>query len=563
MKIITLCCCLSVYIIGVSFGSSGTRVYDLPANYSARVDSIFLNIRDAFEGSRINSKVEKYIFRLGNSFHKKTHKNTIMRLILFAKEDTVTSTLLIESEKNLRKVNFLADAKIYVQNTQNGINVHITTYDHWSTSPGVGLKRLGEELTYWFGLRESNLFGTGQTISLAFHKDLLRTNNHLEYKNPVFTKHKLQYAMQYDIFSDGHSFKMNFNKPLRAKSDRLGFLLQLHSAKSSKWYYFDANQFELMDQNIIPDGAVIGRMNPMIEFQDINTNKYYGELTQSFGIETKLNISYFTFYYERHQNGSPNIIEGFEEYLQQELTSISDIQDRLLGIKVTMYRKKYGTVHNLSNFKWTEDFDRIWLLSLQLGKNMKILGADNNYTFISPRMVFTNQVNEKHFFNGSIATSFFISSLGEKIRGQFDADLKYQVKPFSSASGFVGIQLKHLFGEHSSKQLLLGDSFDLYGYPNQYYAGQARVKIHAETRFIPDIDFMTLAPAVVFYYVGGNIFPAYRNVDLSQLHSSVGIGLRLGLTRSVNMIVNHINLSWPLDENLPGPVLSIQSKTSL
>ena len=61
----------------------------------------------------------------------------------------------------------------------------------------------------------------------------------------------------------------------------------------------------------------------------------------------------------------------------------------------------------------------------------------------------------------------------------------------------------------------------------------------------------------------GNVFPAYRDVDLSQLHSSVGIGLRLGLTRSVNMIVNHINLSWPLDENLPGPVLSIQSKTSI
>ena len=235
MNRLTHWCYLSVFLTGVSFGSSGTRVYVLPTNYSARVDSIFLNIRDSFEGSRINSKVEKYIFRLGNSFHKKTHKNTIMRLILFAKEDTVTSTLLIESEKNLRKVNFLADAKIYVQNTQKGINVLITTYDHWSTSPGVGFKRLGEEWTYWFGLRESNLFGTGQTISLAFHKDLLRTNNHLEYKNPVFTKHKLQYAMQYDIFSDGHSFKMNFNKPLRAKSDRLGFLLQLHSEISSKW----------------------------------------------------------------------------------------------------------------------------------------------------------------------------------------------------------------------------------------------------------------------------------------------------------------------------------------
>ena len=69
--------------MGASFGSSETRVYDLPANYSARVDSIFLYIRDAFDGSRINSKIEKYIFRLGNSFHKKTHKNTIIDKINF------------------------------------------------------------------------------------------------------------------------------------------------------------------------------------------------------------------------------------------------------------------------------------------------------------------------------------------------------------------------------------------------------------------------------------------------------------------------------------------------
>ena len=94
MKRIRFCCCLAVYTIGVSFGSSGTRVYDLPANYSARVDSIILDIRDAFEGSRINSKVEEYIYRLGNSFHKKTQKNTIMRLILFAQGDTVSSNLL-------------------------------------------------------------------------------------------------------------------------------------------------------------------------------------------------------------------------------------------------------------------------------------------------------------------------------------------------------------------------------------------------------------------------------------------------------------------------------------
>ena len=49
---------------------------------------------------------------------KKSQKNTIMRLILFAQDDTVSSNLLIESEKNLRGVSFLADAKIYVQNTQ-------------------------------------------------------------------------------------------------------------------------------------------------------------------------------------------------------------------------------------------------------------------------------------------------------------------------------------------------------------------------------------------------------------------------------------------------------------
>ena len=77
---------------------------------------------------------------------------------------------------------------------------------------------------------------------------------------------------------------------------------------------------------------------------------------------------------------------------------------------------------------------------------------------------------------------------------------------------------------------------------------------------ITNIEIMTVIPAIAIFTSTGNTFTDYHSIYLDKLHSSIGFGFRFGLSRSAGTIVNHINFSWPLDNSMEGPSISIYSK---
>jgi hypothetical protein len=51
---------------------------------------------------------------------------------------------------------------------------------------------------------------------------------------------------------------------------------------------------------------------------------------------------------------------------------------------------------------------------------------------------------------------------------------------------------------------------------------------------------------MAIFFNAGNTYSETEDVDASNLHYSLGLGLRLGASKSVHKVVNHINLSFPL-----------------
>ena len=182
-------------------------VYDLPHDMAARVDSIIIQVHNAFDGSRVNWDFEESLFKLGNRLHINTRDKTIIKHLLFSQGDQVTREILIESEMNLRRKNFLADAIIEVEEKSGqGIVIHVTVFDQWSTTPGTGLKRVGNQVTYWAGLSENNLLGTGQSISISLHKELRTKGTTFYYLNPGTRTGDLYFSTYYSKNDDGFSF---------------------------------------------------------------------------------------------------------------------------------------------------------------------------------------------------------------------------------------------------------------------------------------------------------------------------------------------------------------------
>ena len=159
---------LIIGLISLLYGQkTEINIYNIEKNELFEIDSIIIEVKNAFEGSRINYKIEKFIFDIGNNIHTNTKINIIKNLLLFKPKDIVNKDILIESEINLRNKNFLADANITLIKTKNGkCYAQVIAFDQWSTIPGSGVKRVGNQLSYWAGISEKNFLGTGQTISL-------------------------------------------------------------------------------------------------------------------------------------------------------------------------------------------------------------------------------------------------------------------------------------------------------------------------------------------------------------------------------------------------------------
>ena len=227
--------------------------------------------------------------------------------------------------------------------------------------------------------------------------------------------------------------------------------------------------------------------------------------------------------------------------------------DEILGGSFSLYQYENKTVHNFRNLKWSENLVTGWRLTAALGENQSWLGARNSDLLFSYAAVYTNAWRDQFFLNTSGTLRYFLSPDSGFDNGTTTALIEAQWKPLPAFSTVVNGQYDNLFAATSGQRLYLGGESGMNGFPNYYYGGKARVFASAEERYFPPSEYGTLVPAFALFVNAGNVYSAYDRVDLSDMHYAMGIGLRLGATRSVQKLVNHIDISWPIGEHNLGP----------
>jgi hypothetical protein len=542
-----------------------TRVDDLPADFSAEVRSIQLEIKDAFEGSAINSEAEALIFDVGNKLHIESRPGTIKRRLLFGEGDTVSKGLLVEAEKALRSEQFLADAILEVRKWEDGTaHVIVTTYDQWTTVPGFSIQRLGGEWIYWLGPVESNLLGTGQRLGFFIGHDQYRDTRWIDYANNALFPQRLRLASHLAWLSDGYSTLFSLSKPLESRASRYAFSVSWSATELSEFVYFDANRLDELPESLAR--RLEGGTSAMIEFDRVATHEVNLSATRSFGTHTKFNVSPTFDWKDRYNHGdrlrSAPIINAIP--IHPSAFQVDERYDFLAGVSFSLYQYDYKTVRNFRNLKWSETLEVGWRLSTKLAQNQKWMGAENSDFYLNHSAVYNNAWWNALFLNSNASLRYFVSPDGEFDDGKASLYGETQWKPHPLTTTFLSASWAHLFAAERSQQLLLGEEIGLNGFPNAYFAGQARFLVEAEQRFFPRFEFGTVVPALALFGTAGNTFPTRDDFDADDLHYSLGVGLRLGASKSTQKVVNHFNLSWPIgEERLDGPVFSIRAKTSL
>jgi hypothetical protein len=110
-----------------------------------------------------------WAYRLANSLHIRTRRNVIERELLFGPGDCFDQYLLEETERLLRAYQFLSQVDLFgVPQPDGSYHVIVDTQDQWSTQFDL---RLGLEdglRLEGFGMRETNVLGTGQELGLFY-----------------------------------------------------------------------------------------------------------------------------------------------------------------------------------------------------------------------------------------------------------------------------------------------------------------------------------------------------------------------------------------------------------
>lgn len=176
-----------------------------------RIASIRIVAHDVFPEAAARNHLG---FRTANRLHVSTRESLIRRFLLFREGDVLDPEALAQTERNLRRLEFLESATIRViPLDENSVEVEVVTSDAWTTDPGVSIGSTGGSGRLGFELTEKNLLGSGRALTLLLDENSERTRMGIELSDPAFLRPYWQADFAWFDNSDGTERRLSLAKP--------------------------------------------------------------------------------------------------------------------------------------------------------------------------------------------------------------------------------------------------------------------------------------------------------------------------------------------------------------
>ncbi|HEY2634417.1 MAG TPA: BamA/TamA family outer membrane protein [Steroidobacteraceae bacterium] len=506
------------------------RPADLPSDSEleaagAVIGKIDIDLRNIFDES--DARERNGLFRLANRLHIRTKRSTIKAQLLFASGDKYAARKLAETERALRLLSYIYDARIVpVRYADGKVDVKVITKDVWTLSPGLSFGRAGGSNSTNFNIQDSNFLGWGKALQVSRGSTVDRTSNTVSWSDPNVFGSKWTTAAAVVESSDGTERVMQIAHPFYS----------LDTPWSTK---ITAVKFD----------RTTSRYNLGERVDQFNDNESSYEL--SGGISSGLVDGWtkrltFGMRYDR----SLFLPTPGSSMPARQLPPDRTLSYPFVGFDIL--QDKYKKVGDENQIGRTEDVYFGTQVSGQVGFSSPAYGADRDAVMLAAHLLRGIELTE---LQQIFVTSNFSSRIEDgRARNLIaDAGARYYWRwrtdwlLYAELSGTVTDSLD------PDLQLLLGGDNGLRGYPLRYESGTSRALLTVEQRFYTDWYPFRLVR------VGGAIFAdvgrtwgsgVIGNSDPGLLRD-VGFGLRLGNTRSGLGNVLHIDCAFPLN-NIPG-----------
>jgi hypothetical protein len=450
----------------------------------------------------------KQLYRLANKLHIRTQPKVIREQLLFKSGDPYSQRLLDESARILRSASYLYDASVKPVAYKDGrVDIAVTTRDVWTLNPGLSFSRSGGESTAGVELEELNLFGNGTDLELSHVSGVDRDSNMIDYQDRHILDSWVRVRAAYADNSDGSFKALEVERPFYALDTRwmTGVFLQ-------------------DDEHIQP-------------LYDL------GEVVEEFAAHRKFAVATWGWsdglrngWVRRWRIGATYDDSEFSELPGAVAPTLVPADRKLVypWLGFELVQNDFDEFRNHDQIGRTEDF--------------QAFGADRSAWIFAARA--------SRGFGAAAGSALLLSGAlqgriesGELRNTILDSALRYYIPQsgrrlfFTTLEASVGRELD------LDTQILLGGDNGLRGYPLRYQGGEARALLTMEQRYFTNWYPFRLVRvgAAAFFDIGRTWGASPVSTPSLGVLKDVGIGLRLGNSRSGLGNIIHIDLAFPLD----------------
>jgi outer membrane protein assembly factor BamA len=487
----------------------------------AVIGKITIKNRNVFDLS--DPLESKWYHRLANRLHIITKPHVIKTQLLFEEGDPFSVRLGEESERILRENSYLVEAEIEPVRLEDGVvDVEVETIDVWTLTPELSLGRSGGENRFSVGIVEQNLLGRGIELGTKYKSNVDRDTLSFSYSDRNFLRDRYLLGANYSNSSDGFFQRFQFGKPFYA----------LDRQRAGGLFYSRGEEInQLYDR-----GVVVAEFNQRFDYDEV-----------SFGASRGLRNGWV----RRYTVGMAYSRNEFDDTPDATLPVNVIPEDRKFlypFVGFQLVEDNYETTVNFDQINRTEDRFLGTSLNVRIGYASENAGSSNNAWLY-----------RASYANSLLQTKNVSLTLNSAFRGRWENGgvqntqlsglLRFHRRLSKRYLFYVGLSGTAGKNLDIDNPLYLGGETGLRGYPLRYQNGQSKALLTLEQRLFTEWYPFRLVNvgAAVFFDAGRTWGESPVGAPNLGILKDVGIGLRLGNTRSGNGHVLHIDLAFPLD----------------
>ena len=451
-------------------------------------------------------------FRLASRLHVLTREKVIRRELLLGPGDCLDDEALAQTERNLRRLGFLRDARVETRPEESAgqgtVDVRVSSFDTWSTVPELRLAKVGNRLVWTLGLSEKNLLGGGQHVEVSRRSDMDRDQTVFSFRDPRLGGSHVRAAASFSDRSDGRQAELDLGRPFFALSTGWSFRTRVEAFDQLDPVYASAER--------VADLRHVARW---LELEGARA------VRRTEAGAWRLHLAY--------RNRRDEVAGDLRRF-------------GILEAGLSLVEHRFQRLTHVNRFERAEDFNLGHQFSTALAVSTRDLGGERrNVFFLSLSERKGLDLGPGRFLLGELVWR------GRHRRGRWEnavGEARLGGLSRLSRRGLVLATVRYRHGTNLDPevQLTLGAQNGLSGYPVHQWVGSRSLLLATEARLFVADDVKQLASfALAAFAATGYAWPERRAVALRDLRGDVGLGLLVGRNRlSTSQSVVRFDLAY-------------------